>query len=498
MFRLPSLNIRAKFMLITTVAIVSVMTFIGSVAVIREREMLYSNTEKQGILLGETLAIPVIHDLIYERLGLIEEGGLLDNYVMEIYKRKYLDLLFISILDVNGRVVSHNDITEYGKIYSDELYLKGLNSKDTVVEYYKKDGYDALFFAVPLVISEKRWGTLIFSTSLKNVDNQLQKTVFFICVFTVFLIAGGFVTVMVLLRRFITPITELSKTMETADERGFDVKVNIKGNDELALLGQQFNSMIARIKEANNKLKEAHDSLVRTEKLASIGILASGVAHEINNPLGGLFNCIEMIKRNPKRIEVSLKYLDLTYEGLKKIENTVNKLLWMSKKTTHRPLNLDLHSAVNNILSFIDYRMRKNNVAFINRCPKDLNIFIDIHDLQQMLLNLFINSLQAMKKGGTIVFDAWTNDSSIYMEIKDTGEGIPEEHKKHIFDPFFTTKSAQEGTGLGLWLTYQIVSVYNGEINFNSEPNRGTVFVIRLPIQEQHNDNKEEKRTGEY
>lgn len=105
------LRLQAKFILITTSAIIVLMCVIGYVSVAREKAILYSDVERQGKLLGETLAIPILNDLIYERLGLVEEGGLLDNYIMEIFNRRDLDLLYLVIIDEDGRVISHNDIT---------------------------------------------------------------------------------------------------------------------------------------------------------------------------------------------------------------------------------------------------------------------------------------------------------------------------------------------------------------------------------------------------
>ena len=141
--RLPSfsrLGLQYKFILITTCAIIAVMSLVGYLAVERETKILYAEVEKQGRLLGETLAIPIINDLIYERLGLVEEGGLLDNYILEIFSRQDADLLYITILDEGGRVISHNNITEYGKVYADPLTKKALKADRGFAEAYANIG----------------------------------------------------------------------------------------------------------------------------------------------------------------------------------------------------------------------------------------------------------------------------------------------------------------------------------------------------------------------
>ena len=136
------LGLQYKFILLTTCAIIMIMAAIGFLAVERERSILSAAVEKQGRLLGETLAIPIINDLIYERLGLVEEGGLLDNYIMEIFNRQEADLLYIAILDEGGRVISHNDITEYGKVYTDPMTVRALAAEGVRLGLASRSGDD--------------------------------------------------------------------------------------------------------------------------------------------------------------------------------------------------------------------------------------------------------------------------------------------------------------------------------------------------------------------
>lgn len=474
-------GIQSKFIIITTIAIILLMSIIGYIAVQREKAILYREFERKGQLLGETLAIPIINDLIYERLGLVEEGGLLDNYIMEIFNRQDMDLLYIAILDEDGRVISHNDISEYGKVYSDPLSSKVLKTSTTVVQSLNHRDHKALDFGVPLSIGKKRWGTLKFAISLEKVEHEISMMIRNIVVFTIFLLAVGFVIIIFLSRRFITPITQLAATMEKTSGDYLDVKVEVKGKDELAILGERFNSMIDRIKQANEEIKKTHEKLVQSEKLASIGILASGVAHEINNPLGGLFNCLQMLKQNGDNPAFRERYLDLIKEGLERIEGTVGKLLWMARKGEHKPINLNIEKAINEIYSFIEYRLKKGKIHFSNEIENGLNIYIDPHDFQQVILNLFINAIQAMNSGGSLRVVGYRKDSMVMIDVIDSGAGIAQEDLGRVFDPFFTTKSPGEGTGLGLWLSYEIMKTYNGEITVESEVGKGSKFTLSFP-----------------
>ena len=249
------LGLQYKFILITTCAIIVTMSAIGYFAVEREKSILYAEVEKQGRLLGETLAIPIINDLIYERLGLVEEGGLLDNYIMEIFNRPDSNLLYIAILDDEGKIISHNDITQYGKIYSDALTNKALTSDMTVVQDVSLKQQHALDFGVPLSIGKKRWGTLKFGLSLEAAEREIAATLQKIVVLTAVLLVAGFAIILLLSRRFISPITQLATIMEKARGDYLDVRVDIKGHDELAVLGKRFNSMIERISQANDELE---------------------------------------------------------------------------------------------------------------------------------------------------------------------------------------------------------------------------------------------------
>jgi signal transduction histidine kinase len=458
------------------------MIVIGYMAVQRGKSILYAEVERKGRLLGETLAIPIINDLIYERLGLVEEGGLLDNYIMEIFNRRDVDLLYIAILDEEGRVISHNNIAEYGKVYTDPSTVKALQASDTVIHSFSHNGHNALDFGVPLSIGKKRWGTLKFGISLENVEKEISSTIKKIIILTLFLIIAGFGIILLLSNRFISPITHLATTMEKTGGDYLDVKVEVKGHDELAILGERFNSMIERIKQANEEIKKTHEKLVQSEKLASIGILAAGVAHEINNPLGGVFNCVQMLKINGNNPELRDKYLDLIKEGLDRIENTVSKLLWMSRKGDHKPVSINIKDSINGICTFVGYKLKKGKIEFANEVEDGLFIIFDPHDFHQVILNLFINAIHAMKYEGYLTIRGYKEDSKIKVEVIDTGEGISQENLSKIFDPFFTTKPPGEGTGLGLWLSYDIVRNYNGEISVESEVGKGSKFTLTFPV----------------
>lgn len=536
-FLLKRLSLQTKFIIITSFAVIILMIIMGIMITKRESNIMYRNIEKQGRILAETLAIPVMNGLIYEKLGLVEEGGLIDNYVTEIFGRKDIDLLYIAVLDIDGRVISHNDFNEYGKVYDDPVTVNSLFSESTVVQsfYDGKRGYDALDFAAPLSIGNKRWGTLKFAISLESLDHETRALILRVLLITFILLIIGLGIIILLNRHFIRPITNLAKTMEEARGDTLDKKVYIRGSDEIALLGQSFNRMIERIGESNYTLKQTHDELMQfvqtiegtgenildvkidikgcdeikllchsfnrmidriresnielektheklfqSQKLASLGILSSGIAHEINNPLGGMLNCVQMLKQNAGDEELRERYIKLINTGLKRIENTVSKLLWMSRKEDKNPQMTGVKGLLKDVCMFVEYQMKKNNITYRENVQNGASVYIDPHDLQQVITNIMINAIQSMKNGGTLSVNASNNESKIMIGISDTGEGIDKQDINKIFDPFYTTKMPGQGTGLGLWVTYEIVSSYNGDIIVKSEKGKGSKFTIEF------------------
>ncbi|MBW1852332.1 MAG: HAMP domain-containing protein [Deltaproteobacteria bacterium] len=499
---------------------------------------MYRDIERQGRLLAETLAIPVMNDLLYERLGLVEEGGLIDNYITGIFSKKEINLIYIAVLDENGRIISHNDFNEYGHVYDDPITVRALASDSTVVQKFHDQQTDssALDFATPLSIGKKRWGTLKFAVSLKVLEQEVHSTILRVSIITIMMLAVSFGIIVLLSRRFIKPITELARTMEQArgdrldvkvitkngtdeiarlgqsfnqmidrirdsnleikrthkellqfvgiiEKAGgdtLDVKVDIEGSSEITLLCQSFNRMIDRIRESNIELKKTHKKLLQSQKLASIGILASGVAHEVNNPLGGLFNCVHMLEEKGEDGEFRQRYLDLLKDGLSSIENTVGKLLWMSSKGEKISQDIEVKQALSDAFGLIEYKLKKSNISYNENIEAGLTVRLDPNDLQQVLINLMINALQSMAEGGILTINAFCKGSKVMLEVRDTGEGIEKKDISKIFDPFYTTKPPGEGTGLGLWLTYDIVNSYGGEITVTSRKKEGTTFLVKF------------------
>ncbi len=477
------LPLQWKFITIASAAILFFTTIFGFLAASRNRAVLHDATEKQGKVLAQTVAALIINELIYEKLGLVEEGGLIDNYLQELFKRRELDYLYLAVLDENHRVVSHSDFQEYGKIYRDKVFAFPQGT-EVIVRSIEQDETrgNALEFAAPLSIGGKNWGVFLFAVSLRHVNEEVRRMLFEIWSFALIALVCGFVLIFFLSRRFIQPITTLAAVMREVDVATPQQHMApVTGNDELAQLAGDFNAMVNRLSRANDEMKKAHEKLLQSEKLATLGILSSSVAHRINNPLGGLQNCIAMLRRNGDDSVFRANYLDLMQEGVNSIEQTVAQLLWTAGKRRGEEARANIACVLTAVMRFIDYRIRKTEISFAADVPGDLFVAVSPHDLNQILVNLLINAIQAMPKGGRLTVSARRNGTEIAIKVSDTGVGIPASEIGRIFDLFYSSKKPEEGTGLGLWMTYELVQRNKGDIRVESQVDAGTTFTVIFP-----------------
>ena len=236
--------------------------------------------------------------------------------------------------------------------------------------------------------------------------------------------------------------------------------------------------------------KRMEHQLILSEKMAAIGEVAAGVAHEINNPLDGLINCILRIKRDPENTHQTKEYLDLMEEALRRIESTVKQLLDFSRHHELSLTSISLNEVVDEVTGLIEYSAQEKGIKIEKRYHSDYaSILGDKHLLEQVVLNLALNAVAAMPDGGALILetgiveaDAFSGTQMIYVRVTDTGIGIPHAIQDRIFDPFYTTKILEKGTGLGLSVSDRIVRQHEGTLEFESKPGQGSTFTVNLPV----------------
>ncbi|MGW8195298.1 MAG: ATP-binding protein [Desulforhopalus sp.] len=483
MFQVISHSIQKKFILIAFISVVILAMIISAFVATKTKLALFKAMEQKGRMLAQTVSVLIVNELIYEKLGLVEEGGLIDNYVREMYHREELELEYVAVLDNNFQVMSHSDFGEFGKFYKDPFGGNTNNAHDVQVKKAKsaKTHTDALEFAIPLSIEGKRWGVLLFSLSLATVERESRALLFQIMSLTCMTLIFLFILIYFLSQRFIRPIIDLSQAMAEVEVGMVEKTIPVKGKDELSQLAESYNAMVRRIREANEEMKLAHEKLLQSEKLATLGVLSSSVAHRINNPLGGLFNCVRMLHRRGDEPQFRENYLALIEEGLDSIEETVGQLLQKAGKRDGEKKRADISTVLAGVVKFLDYRMRKQNILYTEAIKEALKIPVAPHDLEEIFLNTMLNAIQAMENGGSLTITARKQGSEFLLRLEDTGAGIPGDKLDKVFDLFYSTKKAGEGTGLGMWMTYELVKKYKGNIELQSVEKVGTTITITIP-----------------
>ncbi len=257
--------------------------------------------------------------------------------------------------------------------------------------------------------------------------------------------------------------------------------------EELQATNDELSRQREDLEQALSKLKTAQEQAIQTEKMASLGILTAGIAHEINNPINYILNgtlAIEgyVAENIPSHTEKLKPLLDAINTGITRTTNIVRSLNRFSRKDTEKLTPCNLHEVIDNCLTIL-HNQYKDRIAIRKEyTEKQFEIIANEGTLHQAILNILTNAIQAIENLGTITIKTTNQNNSVELSITDTGNGIEPDLIKHIYDPFFTTKDPGKGTGLGLSITRRIIEEHNGSIKCQSIPKEGTEFIITLPL----------------
>lgn len=250
----------------------------------------------------------------------------------------------------------------------------------------------------------------------------------------------------------------------------------------------RYEESLLRLDESHRKLREQTDVLFETEeqlrradRLSALGELSAGMAHEIRNPLGAIKGAAEILRDDYSPDDKKFEFIQILLKETDRLNHIVQEFLGFARPKQPERAPVDVNEALESVLLLTAQEARKAGVVVEKRLDRSLvQLNLDAGLLKQAFLNLVLNAIQAMPQGGTLTVETSMPDNSLEVRIADTGTGMTEENRKKLFSPFFTTK--KNGTGLGLAITYRIIENHKGVIDVKSEPGKGTVFTVRIPV----------------
>jgi len=273
-----------------------------------------------------------------------------------------------------------------------------------------------------------------------------------------------------------------AEDMEKIFEINFEDKIFEFGTFSLFDKNKKTIKVLLAIKDIT-ELKINEKRLLQSDKMAAVGQLAAGVAHEIRNPLGLIRNYAYVLKKqlDPKNEKTS-KSITVIEASVDRASNIINNLLNFSRISSDDKEKVHIIECIQNILNLESKELDKHAIKLVLKCPEDIVCNINLEALKHILINLISNSIDSMPEGGVLNIECNQREYNLYLIISDTGIGIEDKNLDNIFHPFFTTKALGKGTGLGLYIAYNEVQKFGGEIKVTSELNKGTTFELILPL----------------
>jgi signal transduction histidine kinase len=424
----------------------------------------------------------------------------------------------VRLLDTEGTILRSAKVYEIGKKSSLDLSSRNLEDEPSfIIEDKDEKGEMILRNFRPIlnrpecfhchVPSQKVNGVLEVDVSLAEMKEhvgRLKKTMVIWAIAITFSLA---LALSALLSKLVTnPITDLMNTMAKAEE-GLDVRAKVTSEDELGRLAHSFNSMIIKLNKAKKKVEKLHyEQMKKADRLATVGEMAAGIAHEIKNPLAGIAGVIQILGRDLPADDSRQTIIKEVLDQIDRLDKAVKNLLSFSRPPMPNLTQVDINALLEKITAFLTPQFGKNGVLLRKEYSENMQrISGDPELLQQVFLNIILNGVQAMQDGGELTIKTETGMTPDYVlhrmghaedrddmsdhpearheavavSITDTGKGINVENLDKIFNPFFTTR--QQGTGLGLSITQKIIEQHGGGISVDSSPGNGTTFTIYLP-----------------
>jgi two-component system NtrC family sensor kinase len=520
-------------LLLTIVVVVSVYGFLGFRAMSQEwNESVYSYARK----FGELAKSATKHGMLVNRKDDVQ-------YVVQLIGDSP-GVEALNIYNKHGSVAFSHDPTKIGQqvdmqaeacvvCHEKGAPLKAVDTENRTRVYRNSLGRRVFGVIVPIenepqcaqggchgpVAEQSILGIMDVQMSLESLDLALgdaRRRSFWLTLAVMVVVSGG--TIALVYRIVRRPVVKLVEGTQRIAQGDLDTRIDVTSRDELGQLAAAFNGMTSDLHkaraEANQWSQQLEQKVVEKtaelgriqrqvllmEKMASLGKLAATVAHELNNPLGGILNYAKLVERvlRDETLDEAGKrdvqhYLTAIQQESRRSGDIVRNLLLFARPSRTRFAPVRMSQIVDRSLLLINHRLAMSSIRCEYLPPKgDDLLTCDPDQIQQVLVALLVNAVEAMEEGGVLRLAVTPQPGLIELVVSDTGVGIPEDAIGHIFEPFFSTKDKESGVGLGLAVVYGIVCGHSGTIDVTSEPGKGATFTVRLPRNPAPTDNATE------
>ena len=456
----------------------------------REQMQLINAARENSELLLNTIERSTYNSM---RIGNSEDVQIILEMVGQNQK-----LLGVRIFHPHGIGLKSSLPSEVGKPVDDRDYQLFINNKSEGV--FSIDGYGEVLGMLKPIYNDEQChvchghksriiGLLNVNYSLVETRKRILDATKLFVFSTVAIIAFLSLAISLVMLKFVKkPLHLMAENMARVEKGDLSVRMKPEGKDEIGRLITSFDSMVDRLDTAKQELERYHfQQMERADRLASVGEMAAGIAHEIKNPLTGIASAITIIKDDFSSSDPRTEIVNEVLEQVSRLDKTVNDLLFFGKPTQPEPTYIDINATLKKTLMFASRHRGSKDIEQRLDLQDDLPpVYVDPKQIQQVFLNLFLNSVQAMYQGGVLTIKSSLQEKDckwVEVSVADTGQGIPPQILEKIFTPFFTTKA--QGTGLGLAICHKLVTQHGGTLSVASEDGKGTVFTVALPAFDQ-------------
>lgn len=404
-------------------------------------------------------------------------------------------LVGVRIFHPHGVILKSSQPSEVGHLVDERDFRLFLNNKPEGV--FTLEGRGEVLSMVKPIYNDRQCnichgtksriiGVLDVNYSLVETRKRIVELTKLFVVSTVAIIGFLSLAISLVMLKFVKkPLQQVVQNMAKVEAGDLSVRMTSRGGDEIGRLIRSFDSMVGRLDLAKKELETFHfQQMERADRLASVGEMAAGIAHEIKNPLTGIAAAITVIRDDFTPEDSRVSIINEVLEQVSRLDKTVNDLLFFGKPTVAEPTSTDLNSALRKILVFAGQHSGGKQIEKHLELAEDLPpVYVDPKQIQQVFLNLFLNAVQAMHGIGTLTVASALirveGTEMVQVRVTDTGQGIPLQILDKIFTPFFTTKA--QGTGLGLAISHRLIEQQGGRLYVKSEDGKGTTFTVELP-----------------